>query len=208
MPRRPVLALLALPLLAVAAPRAAGGEALSSLPPDRLAERIQAELAFAEGLVSLHPDRRAEWGPLVAKARALAGTNEAPKPVDAQAVAEAEAVLAPVAAVAKTYTIHCVGHAHIDMNWMWSWPETVAVTNDTFTTVLRLMDEFPDFRFTQSQASVYEIARRYNPALFERIKARVAEGRWEVAASQWVEGDKNLAVGRVLAATCSTPAAS
>ncbi len=199
MPRRLVLALLALPLLVAAAPRAAGGEALSSLPPDRLAERIQAELAFAEGLLSLHPDRKAEWGPLVEKARALAGTSDAPRPVDAQAVAQAEAVLAPVAAVAKTYTVHNVGHAHIDMNWMWPWPETVAVTNDTFTTVLRLMDEFPDFRFTQSQASVYEIARRYNPALFERIKARVAEGRWEVAASQWVEGDKNLASGESIA---------
>jgi alpha-mannosidase len=77
--------------------------------------------------------------------------------------------------------------------------ETVAVTNDTFTTVLRLMDEFPDFRFTQSQASVYEIARRYNPALFEKIKARVAEGRWEVVASQWVEGDKNLVSGESIA---------
>jgi alpha-mannosidase len=194
--RRLGFALLALPLFAAAAP---GGEPLSSLPPERLAERIQAEMAFAEGLMPLHPDRRAEWGPLVEKARAIAGTNEAPKPVDAQAVAEAEALLAPVAAVAKTYTVHNVGHAHIDMNWMWPWPETVAVTNDTFTTVLRLMDEFPEFRFTQSQASVYEIARRYNPALFERIKARVAEGRWEVVASQWVEGDKNLASGESIA---------
>jgi alpha-mannosidase len=175
--------------------RAAGSEALSSLTPGRLSERIQAELAFAEGLVSLHPERRAEWVPLVDQARAIAGSSEAPKPVDERAVAEAEAVLAPVGAVAKTYTVHNVGHAHIDMNWMWPWPETVAVTNDTFTTVLRLMDEFPDFRFTQSQASVYEIARRYDPALFERIKARVAEGRWEVVASQWVEGDKNLASG-------------
>ena len=173
---------------------AAGSEAL---PPDRLAERIRAELAFADGLASLHPDRKAEWAPLLEKARALVGSEAGP--VVASAVAEAEAVLAPVAAVAKTYTVHNVGHAHIDMNWMWPWPETVAVTNDTFTTVLRLMDEFPDFRFTQSQASVYEIARRYNPALFERIKARVAEGRWEVAASQWVEGDKNLASGEAIA---------
>jgi alpha-mannosidase len=190
------LPLLALPQLATAAP---GGEPLSSLPPERLAERVRAELAFAEGLLSLHPDRKAEWGPLVEKARGLVGTSDAPRPIDAQAVAQAEAVLAPVAAVAKTYTVHNVGHAHIDMNWMWPWPETVAVTNDTFTTVLRLMDEFPDFRFTQSQASVYEIARRYNPALFERIKARVAEGRWEVVASQWVEADKNIASGESIA---------
>ncbi|MCK4602287.1 MAG: hypothetical protein KAU28_07460, partial [Phycisphaerae bacterium] len=90
-------------------------------------------------------------------------------------------------------------HAHIDMNWQWSWPETVAVTNDTFTTVLKLMDEFPDFCFTQSQGSVYEIARRFNPELFEQIRRRVAEGRWEIVAAQWVEGDKNLASGESLA---------
>jgi alpha-mannosidase len=199
---RHAVALLALLLLAVpplAAAPSSGGEALSSLPPDRLAERVQAEVAFAEGLSSLHPDRKAEWGPLLERARALVGTREAPKALDARLVADAEAALAPIAAVAKTYTVHNVGHAHIDMNWMWPWPETVAVTNDTFTTVLRLMDEYPDFRFTQSQASVYEIARRYNPALFERIKARVAEGRWEVVASQWVEGDKNLVSGESIA---------
>jgi alpha-mannosidase len=192
------LAVILVAASAMAAPsRAAGDEALASLPPERLAERIRAELAVAEGLLSLHPDRKAEWAPLLEKARALAGSE--PGPVAASAVAEAEAVLAPVAAVAKTYTVHNVGHAHIDMNWMWPWSETVAVTNDTFTTVLRLMDEFPEFRFTQSQASVYAIARRYNPALFERIKARVAEGRWEVVASQWVEGDKNLVSGESIA---------
>jgi alpha-mannosidase len=85
------------------------------------------------------------------------------------------------------------------MNWMWPWPETVAVTNDTFTTVLKLMDEFPDFRFTQSQASVYALTKKYNPELFEQIRKRVAERRWEVAAVHWVEGDKNLASGEALA---------
>jgi alpha-mannosidase len=180
-----------------AAPSGPAGEDLASLPPDRLGERIQAELAFAEGLAALHPDRKADWAPLLENARALVESEA--DPVAASAVAEAEALLAPVGAVAKTYTVHNVGHAHIDMNWMWPWPETVAVTNDTFTTVLRLMDEFPEFRFTQSQASVYDIARRHNPALFERVKARVAEGRWEVVASQWVEGDKNLVSGESIA---------
>jgi alpha-mannosidase len=198
MPRLAVV-LLALPLLAAPSVAAPADETLSSLPPERLTERIRAEMAFAEGLLPLHPERKAEWGPLLDKARALVGTREAPRAVAAKAVADAEAVLAPIGATAKTYTVHNVGHAHIDMNWMWPWPETVAVTNDTFTTVLRLMDEFPDFRFTQSQASVYEIARRHNPALFERIKARVAEGRWEIVASQWVEGDKNLVSGESIA---------
>jgi len=195
----PAFAILALALLPPAAALAQGDPP----PPahDRLAPRIRAELEFAASLSTLHPDLQAKWAPLLEGARAVAGDvrEEMPRADDAQRVAEAERVLAPIGAVAKTYVVHNVGHAHIDMNWMWSWPETVAVTLDTFTTVLRLMDEFPDFRFTQSQASVYEIARRYDPALFERIKARVAEGRWEVAASQWVEGDKNLASGEAIA---------
>jgi len=167
----------------------------------RWAERFAAEVEFAEGLARLHPDKAAEWRKLIeaaieAVARAVGahGTNALE-----DAVREAEHTMAPIGKVAKTYTIHCVGHAHIDMNWLWSWPETVAVTNDTFHTVLRLMDEFEDFCFTQSQASVYEIARRYCPELFERIRARVAEGRWEVAAVHWVEGDKNMASGESLA---------
>jgi alpha-mannosidase len=108
-------------------------------------------------------------------------------------VAQAEETLAPIARVAKRYTIHCVGHGHIDMNWMWSWPETVAVTNDTFATVLRLMEEYPTFTFTQSQASVYAILERFNPEMLDQVRRRVKEGRWEVAASHWVENDKNMA---------------
>jgi alpha-mannosidase len=183
------------------APCSGSGDETAPVPPEHVAERIRAELDFAEGLVKLHPDRQPEWAPLLERARAIAGGigQDMPRADDAQRVAEAERVLAPLGAEAKTCVVHNVGHAHIDMNWMWPWPETVAVTNDTFTTVLRLMDEFPDFRFTQSQASVYEIVRKHNPELFERIKARVAEGRWEVAASQWVEGDKNLASGEAIA---------
>lgn len=114
-------------------------------------------------------------------------------------VAEVERILQPVSKVSKTYTVHCIGHAHIDMNWLWPWEETANLTNETFITVLNLMDEFPEFHFTQSQASVYEIIRKDNPELFQEIKRRVQEGRWEVAASQWVEGDKNMAAGESIA---------
>ena len=167
----------------------------------RPAARIVAELDFVQGLIRLHPAKATAWGRLARKAGDLVAA-EAAKGARARldkAVAAAEEMLRPVAKTAKSYTVHCIGHAHIDMNWMWSWPETVAVTNDTFTTVLKLMEEFEDFRFTQSQASVYEIVRRHNGELFERIRRRVAEGRWEVAAVHWVEGDKNLASGESLA---------
>jgi len=166
-----------------------------------LAERFRAEVEFARGLTRLQGNKASGWGKLIDQAvKLVQECLTSGKADELTAVVEkAEKILEPIGKVAKTYTIHCVGHAHIDMNWMWSWPETVAVTNDTFTTVLKLMEEFPDFCFTQSQASVYAIMKDYNPELFEQIKKRVAEGRWEVAAVHWVEGDKNLASGESLA---------
>ncbi|MBE3069796.1 MAG: hypothetical protein IMZ66_06130, partial [Planctomycetes bacterium] len=166
-----------------------------------LAERFLAEIEFTEGLAKLHPDKAKRWAKLADEAVQLVAAAAASGKLDRvqKAVDEAETLLAPVGKVAKTYTIHCVGHGHIDMNWMWSWPETVAVTNDTFLTMLRLMDEFPDFCFTQSQASVYALIQEHNPAMLDRMAKRIAEGRWEVAASHWVEGDKNIGGGEALA---------
>jgi alpha-mannosidase len=84
------------------------------------------------------------------------------------------------------------------MNWMWGWHETVLLTLETFRTVLRLLEEYPSCTFSQSQASVYEIVENYEPAMLEQIRKLVAEGRWEITASQWVEGDKNLPGGESL----------
>jgi alpha-mannosidase len=168
---------------------------------EQLLERIEAEIAFAKGLSELTPQRAAEWSPLIAQAENIVKAMKVGRMRGdpAAEVVKAEKTLEPLGHEAKSYTVHSVGHAHIDMNWMWPWPETVGVTNDTFTTVLKLMDEFPDFCFTQSQTSVYALIEKYNPDLFEKIKKRVAEGRWEVAAVHWVEGDKNIASGEALA---------
>jgi len=162
--------------------------------------RITSEIDFVNKLSELHSEEAEAWRILSRKALDVVQGSVAGGKMDSirDAVAEAEAILAPVAETAKSYTIWCVGHGHIDMNWMWSWPETVAVTNDTFSTVDHLMSEYPDFCYSQSQTSVYEIARKYNPQLFQRIKKRVAEGRWEPTACMWVEGDKNLAGGESL----------
>ncbi|HJD23131.1 MAG TPA: alpha-mannosidase [Firmicutes bacterium] len=94
---------------------------------------------------------------------------------------------------AKEYQVLCIGHAHIDMNWTWGFEETVQVVLDTLSTVLALMREYPDFRFSQSQASVYRIVEEYGPpAMLDELRRRVQEGRLEVTASTWVEADKNL----------------
>ncbi len=163
-------------------------------------ERFSAQVKFAGRLKELFPAQAAKWSGLIDKA--IRPVEELPEQCSRKqltdAVRKAEAAMAPIAAFAKKYTVYCVSHAHIDMNWMWSWPETVAVTNDSFSTVLKLMEEYPDFIFSQSQASVYAIIEEYNPAMLEKIRERVREKRWEVTASHWVECDKNMVNGETL----------
>ncbi|HEY3341958.1 MAG TPA: alpha-mannosidase, partial [Anaerolineae bacterium] len=161
-------------------------------------ERFKAEVQFCTGMARNYPEKHNEWLALIQQAITEVNTAIAGDGNVVQAVSAAEVGLAPLASAARQYTIHCVGHGHIDMDWMWNWPETVATTNDTFTTVDRLMTEFPDFHYSQSQASVYQIMKDYLPELYEKVKQRVAEGRWEVTANHWVEGDKNLASGEIL----------
>lgn len=96
-------------------------------------------------------------------------------------------------------SVSLIGHAHIDMNWLWRWPETVQVCQATFRQVIRFMAEFPDFRFSQSQASCYDAIERLEPALFARIRRAVKSGRWNVTGGMWTEGDTNLSSGEALA---------
>ena len=102
------------------------------------------------------------------------------------AALQAESKMSGLSAEAKSYHMICAAHAHIDMNWMWSWDETVSITIDTFRTMLDLMKEYPEYKFSQSQASVYAIIEEYAPDMLAEIKARVKEGRWEITASHWV----------------------
>jgi alpha-mannosidase len=84
------------------------------------------------------------------------------------------------------------GHAHIDVAWLWTLGTTRRKAGRTFTTVQRLMEQFPEYHFTQSQPQLYDYVRQDYPELFEAIKERVAEGRWEPIGGMWVEADCNL----------------
>ena len=106
--------------------------------------------------------------------------------------AEAEKILLPLSSAAKKYTMYCIAHAHIDMDWLWGYHETVAIVLGTFRTMLDMMKEYPEFKFSQSQAATYEMVEKYDPEMFEEIKQRIKEGRWEFAGSSWVESDRNL----------------
>ena len=95
----------------------------------------------------------------------------------------------------KSFTVSCVGHAHMDMNWQWTYDETVMVVLDTIRTMLNLMEKYPDMVYLQSQAAVYHIIERYAPEMLEEIRDAIQRGQWEVVASTWVEADKNLPNG-------------
>ena len=84
------------------------------------------------------------------------------------------------------------GHAHIDVAWLWTLGQTRRKSGRTFHTVLRLMEQFPDYHFTQSQPQLYDYLRQDYPQLLDSIKARIEEGRWEPIGGMWVEADCNL----------------
>jgi alpha-mannosidase len=110
----------------------------------------------------------------------------------------AQSQLQPLNAWLKQFTVRAVGNSHIDMAWLWPWTETVEVVRNTFQSVLDLMREYPDFKFTMSSARTYEWMQEKYPDMFEQIKQHVKEGRWEVIGGMWVEPDLNMPDGESL----------
>ncbi len=98
----------------------------------------------------------------------------------------------------QQFTIRAVGNSHIDMAWLWPWTETVEVVRNTFRSVLDLMREYPDFKFTMSSARTFEWMQEKYPDLFKEIQQRVKEGRWEIIGGMWVEPDLNMPDGESL----------
>ena len=93
-------------------------------------------------------------------------------------------------------TVSAVGHTHIDVAWLWR--QTRDKPSRSFATVLKLMEEYPDYRFMSSQAQLYEFIRQEHPAIFARIRESVRQGRWEPEGGMWVEADTNLSSGESL----------
>ena len=95
----------------------------------------------------------------------------------------------------KQRTLHMIGNAHIDAVWLWPWEEGFAEVTATFRSALDLMDQYPEFVFTCSSAAYYAWIEAHDPAMFEEIQRRVAEGRWQLVGGWWVEPDCNLPAG-------------
>ncbi|MDR0136625.1 alpha-mannosidase [Metabacillus idriensis] len=95
-------------------------------------------------------------------------------------------------------TVLCVGHTHIDVAWLWRLKHTREKAARSFSTVLRLMEEYPEYLFLQSQPQIYEYIKNDYPDIYEKMKDRISEGRWEAEGSMWLEADCNIPSGESL----------
>ena len=158
--------------------------------------RFSAEMTYMSTLSST---KNGEYDARIAEAADYVLSKKAENGAVTKAdVLEAEKMLEDLSAEAKKLKVICAAHAHIDMNWMWGYQETAAVTVDTFRTMLDLMNAYPEYKFSQSQASTYKIIEDNAPEMLDEIKKRIHEGRWELTASTWVETDKNMPNGESL----------
>ncbi|MDE3104222.1 MAG: alpha-mannosidase [Acidobacteriota bacterium] len=161
-------------------------------------EDLRLELISAAALIpSLSKDQTDDTATLVRAANAVdlkaldAGDQ---KQFDASLV-QAKTALDEIKPMLQQATLHLTGNSHIDAAWLWPWTETVDVVKRTFGTALQLMNEYPDYTYTQSAAQYNEwIATKY-PAMNEEIKKRIKEGRWEVVGGMWIEPDLNMPDG-------------
>lgn len=95
-------------------------------------------------------------------------------------------------------TIQVIGHAHMDMNWLWTYSETMQMCNDNLRQTVAFMDEYPDYTMLQSQAAVFNFVEMVDPPLFDQVKRYVKEGRLELAGGEWTEGDANMSSGEAI----------
>ena len=94
--------------------------------------------------------------------------------------------------------VSCIGHTHIDVAWLWTVAQTREKAQRSFSTVLNLMRRYDDYKFMSSQPQLYQYVKEAAPELYEEIKERIREGRWEAEGAMWLEADTNLVSGESL----------
>lgn len=95
-------------------------------------------------------------------------------------------------------TVACIGHTHIDVAWLWNLKQTREKAVRSFSTVLSLMKEYHDYKFMASQPVLYKFVKEEAPEVYEEIKERIKEGRWEAEGAMYLEADCNLTSGESL----------
>ena len=149
-------------------------------PPASRRQAVQA-LQTSEGQVDMVALRAHDW----AKGQS--------------SLSAAQRTLLALAPVTRQYDVYYVGHAHIDMNWLWTWPETIDVCHRTWDSAMNLMGQFPDFGFVQSQPGAYAAIQQQYPAEFARMQQKQSRGQWDTVGGLWDESDTDMPSGEGLA---------
>ncbi len=164
-------------------------------------EDIRIQCITAANLLPALPTPRKDLLPKVEEAvaaidlKALEAGDQAAFDASLRKSQDILSTLQPVLSQAR---IDLAGNAHIDAAWLWPRSETIDVVKRTFTTALQLMDEYPNYTYSQSAAQYTAwIAEKY-PQMNDQIRKRVKEGRWEIVGGMWVEPDLNLPDGESL----------
>ena len=162
---------------------------------------LRTEILAASSLISAYEEGKAEREEALGEA--VRAINFSPLNKGDQAgfdasLRQAQEKLDTLRPWMKQFSFRAIGNSHIDMAWLWPWTETVEVVRNTFRSVLDLMREYPDFKFTMSSARTYQWMEEKYPDLFREIQQRVKEGRWEVIGGMWIEPDLNLPDGESL----------
>ena len=92
----------------------------------------------------------------------------------------------------------CVGHTHIDVAWQWTVEQTREKVARSFSTVLKMMEEYPEYIFMSSQPQLYQFLKKDYPKIYEKVKEKVKEGVWEPEGAMWLESDCNVTSGESL----------
>jgi alpha-mannosidase len=95
-------------------------------------------------------------------------------------------------------TVKCIGHTHIDVAWLWRLKHTREKSARSFSTVLRLMEKYPEYVFLQTQPQLYAYIKSDYPEIYQQMADRIQEGRWEAGGGMWLEADCNLTSGESL----------
>ena len=95
-----------------------------------------------------------------------------------------------------------VAHSHLDIAYYWRRIHAVQKNLRTVLIQLRLMDKYPDFKYAHTQAYTYETVEKYYPEIFDELKKRIAEGRFEPVGAMYVEPDCNVPACESLIRQC------
>lgn len=155
---------------------------------------LRDQLALADSAAKQVDDKK--FASQIAEGKSLIDAAEKDKTLTADSIKTAwqriDSLLGQDEPAIKQYTAHLVGHAHIDFQWLWEWPETVQVCRNTFGDALRFIHEYPGFKFTQSSAGLYQATQKSWPKIFKGIQEQVAAGNWEIVGGRITEGDENM----------------